>query len=99
MLYGKKKVILILIIILFFLCGWAGNISVFAATSNQINTSESPKLTNEKSIEKVINEMTLEEKAKMVVGRGFPIGNPKADIAGAVGVTLSNRDFTSINLE
>ncbi|UTR13776.1 glycoside hydrolase family 3 C-terminal domain-containing protein [Salipaludibacillus sp. LMS25] len=89
MLYGKKKVILIFIIILFFLCGWIGNIVVFAETSNQINISETPKLTNEKSIEKVINEMTLEEKAKMVVGRGMPgmFGNPKAEIAGAVGVT------------
>jgi beta-glucosidase len=33
--------------------------------------------------------MTLEEKAKMVVGRGMPgmFGNPKAEIEGAVGIT------------
>ncbi|OIJ14423.1 hypothetical protein BKP37_08770 [Anaerobacillus alkalilacustris] len=41
-----------MIIILFVLCGGIGNIVVFAEISNQIKISETPKLTNEKAIEK-----------------------------------------------
>ncbi|MGJ9384682.1 glycoside hydrolase family 3 protein, partial [Salipaludibacillus sp. CF4.18] len=47
------------------------------------------KLVDVASIDEVIRAMTLEEKAKMVVGSGMPgmFGNPKAEVAGAVGVT------------
>ncbi|RKL67042.1 glycosyl hydrolase [Salipaludibacillus neizhouensis] len=47
------------------------------------------KLVDVASIDEVIRAMTLEEKAKMVVGSGMPgmFGNPKAEVGGAVGVT------------
>lgn len=50
---------------------------------------ETPQLINSQSIDSVIQAMTLEEKAKLVVGTGMPgmFGTPKARVAGAVGQT------------
>jgi beta-glucosidase len=50
-----------------------------------------PRLVDKKSIDAVINAMTLEEKSKLVVGQGMPgfMGNPNASVAGAVGKTYA----------
>ena len=46
---------------------------------------------NENNIEEIINSMTLEEKAKLVVGIGMPgfFGNPPSRVQGAAGETHS----------
>ena len=46
---------------------------------------------NENNIEEIVNAMTLEEKAKLVVGVGIPgfLGNPPSRVQGAAGETHS----------
>jgi beta-glucosidase len=60
------------------------------AKENQESTT-TPKLVDKKSIDAVINAMTLEEKTKLVVGQGMPgfMNNPPASVAGAVGKTYA----------
>ncbi|MCH5584060.1 glycoside hydrolase family 3 C-terminal domain-containing protein [Shimazuella sp. AN120528] len=66
----------------------ANSIHAFAKEKEQSTT---PKLVDEKSIDAVINAMTIEEKSKLVVGQGMPglMGNPVASVAGAVGKTYA----------
>ncbi|MDQ1003461.1 beta-glucosidase [Neobacillus niacini] len=67
----------------------AGIISVFILIANgkgtaALENSISPKLVNEASIEKVIKSMTLDEKASLVIGAGYPGPNGVAGATNAI---------------
>ncbi|WP_223594394.1 beta-glucosidase [Neobacillus bataviensis] len=58
-------------------------------TSSKITTTAAPYLTDAASIDSVIHAMTVDEKAKFVVGVGMPGfgGTPPFEVTGAVGGT------------
>jgi beta-glucosidase len=64
---------------------------IIANAKEKQATNTTPRLVDKKSIDAVINAMTLEEKSKLVVGQGMPgfMGNPDASVAGAVGKTYA----------
>ncbi|WP_245308153.1 beta-glucosidase [Halalkalibacter urbisdiaboli] len=90
---SRKFVFLIIMTVLIIFSGFFSVQVAFAAQSSlgqkESKQQTTPKLADKASIDKVIKAMTLEEKAKMVVGSGMPgmFGNPVAEVAGAVGVT------------
>ncbi|WP_235848523.1 beta-glucosidase [Litchfieldia alkalitelluris] len=78
-----------LILVIFFRSIPPAN-AAFSPKGAKVNEyHKTPKLVDVASIDEVIKAMTLEEKAKMVVGGGMPgmFGNPKAEVEGAVGFT------------